>query len=61
MLANCYKRLQKPSKALKALRKAEEINASKNYIKDLSSDIASLEMQAEAQKERRLSLAPKKK
>lgn len=61
MLSNCYKRLQKPGKAIKALRKADEINKSKNYNKDLSSDIAALEFQAESQREQRLSLTPKKK
>lgn len=61
MLSNCYKRLQKPGKAIKALRKAEEINKAKQYTKDLSSDIAALEIQAEQQKEQRLSLTPKKK
>ena len=61
MLANCYKRLNKPSKALKALRKADEINKAKNYIKDLSSDIADLEYQSDIQKEIRLSMTPKKK
>lgn len=61
MLSNCYKRLQKPGKAIKALHKADEINKSKNYNKDLSSDIAALEFQAESQREQRLSLTPKKK
>lgn len=61
MMSNCYKCLQKPGKAIKALRKAEEINRTQNYTKDLSSDIAALEMQAENKKEQRLALTPKKK
>ena len=61
MLSNCYKYLQKPGKALKALRKADEINKSRNFIKDLSSEISSLENQTESKKEFRLSLTPKKK
>lgn len=61
MLSNCYKRLQKPSKALKALRKADEINKSRNFIKDLTSEIEALENQTEYKKEQRLALTPKKK
>lgn len=61
MLSKCYKYLQKPSKALKALRKAEEINKANNFIKDLSSEIYVLENQIEYKKEQRHSLTPKKK
>ena len=61
MLSNCYKRLQKTSKALKALRKADEINKSRNFIKDLTSEIEALENQTEYKKEQRLALTPKKK
>lgn len=61
MLHNCYKRLQKPGKALKALRKAEEINKSKNYMKDLSAEMQALEAQSAFQKEQRNALSYKRK
>lgn len=61
LMGDCYTKLSKHGKAIKAYRRAEELNQKYNNAVDLSSRIAQAENAAEAHREERLAKVPPKK
>lgn len=57
LMADCYEKMRKPSKAIKALRIANEINASNGVNKNFNSRIGLNEKRSEKNRVKRLSIA----
>lgn len=57
LMANCYEKLRKPAKAIKALRVVDQINKKYGIDRDISSRISFNEKLADRNRSKRLSLA----